>query len=164
MIQGPNGRPRRGPVSDPAEPALKAEATFGGPAQPVTVAGTALKVNTSGAFQGSGSLTLPGAAPMRVKLTLAQMPNYDLETLTVTSGNLSLAVGRVSSGTTTRYFDAAGREQAGPEFAAYTVTARRYAGEVDVEVRRAPGATLGKELTVSWRGDLGRGRGLECCG
>jgi hypothetical protein len=35
---------------------------------------------------------------------------------------------------------------------------------VDVEVKRAPGAALGKELTVSWRGDLGRGRGLKCCG
>jgi hypothetical protein len=154
-------------VSDPAEPPLGAEVSSGGSGLTVasSARGTALKLNTTGAWQGAAALTFKtGAPPMRLTLTLAGMPNYDLESLTVTGGNLSLAVGPVSSTPTTRYFDAAGREQAGPEFAAYTVTARRYAGEVDVEVRRAPGATLGKELTVSWRGDLGRGRGLECCG
>jgi hypothetical protein len=92
------------------------------------------------------------------------MPGYDLGSLTVSSGSLALAVGRVTAGAATKYFDAAGREQAGPELAAYAVTARRYAGEVDVEVRRTPGAALGKALTVSWQCDLGHGRGIKCCG
>ena len=33
-------------------------------------------------------------------------------------------------------------------------------GELDVEVRRAPGAALGKALTVSWTSNLGYGRFL----
>jgi hypothetical protein len=153
------------PVSDPAEPALRAEATFGGPAQPVAVAGTALKVNTSGAWQGSGSLTFQDAAPMRFTLTLARMPNANLESLTLSSGTLSLAVGPVSAGSTTRYFDASGRVQDAPERAAYTVTATRWAGgEVDIQVRRAPGAALPKALTVTWSSDVGHGREIKCRG
>jgi len=146
------------PVSDPAEPQPSAEVTAGGSG--VTVAssarGTALKFSTTGAWQGSAGLRFKGCAPpMRLTLTLAGMQNYDLESLTLTSGRLSLPVGRVSTAPTTRYFDASGREQAGPERAAYAVTARRYNGEVDVEVRRAPGAALGKELSVSWKADFG---------
>src|SRR5262249_27803145 len=98
-----------------------------------------------------------GAPPMRLKLTLAQMQQYDLGSLTLTSGKLSLQVGRVSSSPTTRYFDASGREQSGPERAAYTVTARRYNGEVDVEVKRAPGAALSRRLPVGWTYDVGHG-------
>src|SRR5262249_38961590 len=97
-----------------------------------------------------------GAPPMRLTLTLAQMQQDDLGSLTLTSGKLSLQLGRVTAAPTTRYFDASGREQPGPERAAYTVTARRYNGEVDVEVRRAPGAALGKQLTVSWTYDAGQ--------
>lgn len=153
------------PVSDPAEPQLSAEVTAGGSGLTVasSARGTALKINTTGPWQGSAALTFKGGAPpMRLTLTLAQMPAHDLDSLTLTSSRLSLAVGRVTAGATTRYFDASGREQADPERAAYTVTARRYNGEVDVEVRRAPGAALGKDLTVSWSCDLGRGRLFKC--
>jgi len=146
------------PVADPAEPAPKVEVSAGGSALSIasSARGTALKFNTSGAWQGSAGLTFKGGAPpMRLTLTLAQMQQYDLGSLTLTSGKLSLRVGRVTATPTTRYFDASGREQAGPERAAYTVTARRYNGEVDVEVKRAPGAALGKALSVSWTYDVG---------
>jgi hypothetical protein len=145
-------------VSDPAEPQPGAEVTSGGSGLSVasSARSTTLKFNTSGAWQGSAGLTFKkGAPPMRFTLTLAQMQQYDLGSLTLTSGKLSLQLGRVSSTPTTRYFDASGREQSGPERAAYTVTARRYAGEVDVEVKRAPGAALGKQLSVSWACDVG---------
>jgi hypothetical protein len=146
------------PVSDPSEPQLSAEVSSGGSGLTAasSARGTALKFSTAGAWQGSAALTFKGCAPpMRLTLTLAQMQRYDLETLTLTSGRLSLPVGRVTATPTTRYFDASGREQADPERAAYSVTARRYdGGEVDVEVRRSPGAALGKELTVSWRSHL----------
>src|SRR5262245_31808099 len=145
-------------VSDPAEPQPAAELTSGGSGLTVasSARGTALKFNTSGAWQGSAGLSFKkGAPPMRLTLTLAQMQQYDLGSLTLTSGKLSLQLGRVSSSPTTRYFDASGREQAGPERAAYTVTARRYNGEVDVQVKRAPGAALGKQLTVGWTYDVG---------
>jgi hypothetical protein len=66
----------------------------------------------------------------------------------------------VSGSGTTKYYDARGRAQAAPEGAAYTVTARRWDGELDVEVKRAPGAALGKALTVSWKGNLGYSRGF----
>ena len=92
---------------------------------------------------------------MRLTLTLAQMQQYDLGSLTLTSGRLSLRLGRVTATPSTRYFDASGREQKAPERAAYTVTARRYNGEVDLEVRRAPGAALGRQLTVGWTYDAG---------
>jgi hypothetical protein len=117
--------------------------------------GTTLTLKTPGGWQGSTSLTFKnGAPPMRFSLILAQLPSYNLESLTVASGNLSLAVGPVSAGATTRHYDAAGRALKGPDGAAYTLTARRWDGEVDVEVRRAPGATLNKALTVTWRSNL----------
>jgi hypothetical protein len=154
------------PVSDPAEPPLSAEVSPGGSGLTVasSARGTTLKFNTTGTWQGSAGVNFKeGAAPMRFTLTLAQMPNYNLESLTLTSGGLSLAVGPVSAGSTTKYFDANGRAQDAPERAAYTVTATRYAGgEVDIQVRRAPGATLGKALTVTWKSDPGHGRELKC--
>ena len=123
-----------------------------------------MRVNTTQSWQGSASLSFKGCAPpMRLTLTLAQMQQYDLGSLTLTSGRLSLAVGRVSSAPTTRYFDASGREQSGPEGAAYTLTARRYAGgEVDVELKRSAGAALGQALTVSWKCDAGHVRECIC--
>jgi hypothetical protein len=150
-------------VNDPAEPPLNVE---GAAAVTGSARGTRLTLNTTGSSQGQAGLTFKNAAPpMRFSLTLAKMPSYNLETLTLSSGNLSLSVGPVSAGPTTRYFDASGRPQDAPERAAYTVTATRWAGgEVDVEIRRAPGATLGKALTVTWKSDLGHGRGLKCCG
>ena len=155
----PKRPPTKALASDPAEPPLTVEASGGaGLAVASGARGTALKFSTSGAWQGSAGLTFKNAAPpMRFTLTLARMPNYDLESLTVVSGSLSLAVGAVSASGTTRYFDARGREQKAPEGAAYTVTARRWDGELDVEVRRAPGAALGRALTVSWRGNIGYG-------
>jgi hypothetical protein len=147
------------PVSDPAEPAPKVELSSGGSGLSVasSARGTAVKFRTTGAWQGSAGLTFKGAPPMRFTLTLAQMPAHDLASLTVVSGSLSLAVGPVSASATTKYYDARGRAQAAPEGAAYTVTARRWDGELDVEVRRAPGAALGKALTVSWQGNLNYG-------
>jgi hypothetical protein len=97
---------------------------------------------------------------MRFTMRLARMHELDLEKLSLTSGRLSLDIGPVTASPTTRYFDARGRAQDAPEGAAYTVTARRWGGgEVDVEVRRAPGAALGKALTVNWRCNLNWGPG-----
>src|SRR5262245_1827088 len=84
-------------VSDPAEPQPSAALTAGGSG--LTVAsnakGTTLKFSTGGAWQGSAGLSFKnGAPPMRLKLTLAQMQQYDLGSLTLTSGKLSLQVGR----------------------------------------------------------------------
>jgi hypothetical protein len=144
------------PVNDPAEPPLSAEVSSGGSGLTVasSARGTTLKFNTPGTWQGSAALTFKRSAPMRFTLTLAQMPSYNLEALTLTCGKVSLAVGPVSAGATTKYYDAKGKAQDAPEGAAYTVTARRWDGEVDVQVRRSPGAAL----TVSWRSDLGWGR------
>src|SRR5262245_19319516 len=76
----PAGKP---PASDPAEPPLKAEVSTGGPARPVTAAGTTLKFDTTAAPHGQAGLTFKGASPpMRFTLTLAKMPSYDLESLT----------------------------------------------------------------------------------
>jgi hypothetical protein len=154
------------PVRDRAEPPLKVEVAFpGAPAQPVgavsSARGATLRLNTPGEYHGGAALTFKSAPPMRFTLRLTRMSGYDLESLAVSSGSLSLAVGQVSASPTTRYFDAAGRAQDGPERAAYAVLARRWDGdEVDVAVRRAPGAALGKVLNVSWRSDLGHGRFL----
>ena len=157
-------------VADPAEPpmAVQASCDEGGlrPPQsawagrPVAVAagpkGTTLTLETPTWTQGRAALTFKNAAPpMRFSLRLLKMPPYDQEAFTLTSGTLSLAVGPVSASVTTKHFDARGREQRGPEGASYTVTARRWDGEVEVEVRRSRGAALGKELVVGWRSDLG---------
>jgi hypothetical protein len=153
----------KAPVSDPAEPPLNVEVSSGnsGVAVASGARGAAVRFSTPGSWQGSAGVTFKNAAPpMRLTLTLARMPNYDLQSLTLVSGNLSLAVGPVSAGATTRYYDAKGKAQGAPEGAAYTVTARRWDGELDVEVRRAPGAALGKALTVSWQGNLNYGGGL----
>jgi len=177
----------KAPAADPAEPPMTVEVSYTGaaggampgpvpgapgaraapgarrgPAADVAVStgarGATLTLDTPGGWQGSARLAFKDAAPpMRLTLTLAKMPNYDLESLTLTSGKLALAVGPVSASPTTKYYDARGRAQKAPEGAAYTVTARRWDGELDVEVRRAPGAGLGKALTVSWRGNLGYG-------
>jgi hypothetical protein len=153
----PKRPPAKAAVSDPAEPPLKVEVSADGSGVAVasSARGTAVKFNTSGSSQSSAGLTFKGCSPpMRFTLTLSKMPNYDLESLSIVSGNLALAVGPVSAGATTRHFDAAGRALKAPEGAAYTLTARRWDGELDVEVRRSPGAALGKALTVSWRCNL----------
>lgn len=150
----PKRPPAKAAVSDPAEPPLTVAASSAGPSPAVTSSarGTVIKLNAPGSSRGSVGLTFKGSAPpMRLTLTLAQMPSYDLESLTLNSGTLALAVGPVWSAPTTRYFDAAGRALKGPEGAAYTVTARRWDGELDVQVKRAPGAALGKALTASWQ-------------
>jgi hypothetical protein len=154
----PQPAPKRPPakplVSDPAEPPLKVEVSSGGSGVAVasSARGTAVRFDTPGGWQGSAGLTFKdGAPPMRFSLTLAKMRSYDLESLTLVSGSLVLAVGPVSAAPTTRYYDARGRAQNAPERAAYTVTARRWDGELDVEVKRAPGAALGQALTVSWK-------------
>src|SRR5262245_3802721 len=66
------------PVSDPAEPPLTVEASSGGSGATVagSARGTAVKFNTTGAWQGQAGLTFKsGAPPMRFTLTLAKMPN-----------------------------------------------------------------------------------------
>ena len=132
--------------------------------RPVAVAagprGTTLTLDTPGSWQGRAALTFKGSVPpMRLALRLMKMPNYDQEVLTLTSGSLSLAVGPVTAGVTTRYFDARGRAQDAPEGAAYIVVARRWEGEVEVQVRRSRGVALGKNLTISWRSNVGYGYG-----
>src|SRR5262245_57889636 len=80
-------------VSAPAGPSVNVEgaATIAGSAR-----GTRLTLNTTGASQGSAGLTFKNAAPpMHFTLTLAQMLNYNLESLTLSSGRLSLEVGAV---------------------------------------------------------------------
>jgi hypothetical protein len=111
--------------------------------------GTTVQVPTHGLGVGSASLTfLNCAPPMRFTVKLTGAQSYDLSRLTLTSGPLSLAVGGVG----TAYFDARGRRRDGPEGAAFTVRATRAAsGEVEVQVRRGPGATLGKTVSVGWQ-------------
>jgi hypothetical protein len=183
LVQGPPAPKRpadKPPVSDPAEPPMTVLASYddkapdgapriprgGRTGRPVAVAGgpkgVTLTLDTLGTWQGWSTLTFKNAAPpMRFTLRLAKMPSYDLGALTLASGNVSLTVESVSASPTTRYFDAKGRALKGPEGAAYTLTARRWDGEVDVEVRRAPGAALGKELTISWKSRLVYGGGLR---
>jgi hypothetical protein len=159
-------------VSDPAEPPVKVEAAYddegavpapGQARQAVAVAasarGTTLTLNTPGWYKGSAWLTFNNPAPpMRFTIRLAGLHELDLEKLSLSSGRLSLHVGPVTASGTTKYFDATGREQDKPEGAAYTVKARRWSnGQVDVQLQRAPGATLDRGLTVTWRGDVGEG-------
>jgi len=154
-------------ASDPAEPPMQVEMTSAayhtrGGVNPQKVAvssgarGTVLKLPTTGAYTGSAELTFKNSAPpMRFRIELTGLQSYDLSSLTLTSGSVSLAVGQVGTGGTTRYFDAKGKAQEGGEGAAYTVTAkRRDNGQVDVELRRAAGAKLGKSVSVSWQSQL----------
>lgn len=167
-------------AATPPEPPVKVEASLnaaaGGRAtRGVTAgavettsgpAGTKLKLATHGSMSGSWSLDFKsGPPPMRFTLTLTRMPNYDLSTLTLTSGKLSLPVGRVSTAAATKYFDAKGREQAGAAGAAYTIQAKRTSnGDIDIQLRRGRGAALEKSLGLSWESEYGvrrlGGRGL----
>jgi hypothetical protein len=172
------------PTNDPAEPAPKVTVSFShevaagvadlvvvrGARRPLDTAravavassarGTTLTGSTPGMGNGSAALTFKdGAPPMRFTLRLARMPANDLSSLSLTSGSLALPLGRVSTATTTKYFDARGKALDGPTGAAYTVKARRAAGAggndtVELQVRRAPGARLGKAFTVSWAGHI----------
>jgi hypothetical protein len=162
----PPAPPAKAPVGDPSEPPLRAEVAYEdhgrapAPGQGKRVSavssakGTTLTLDTPGWYKGSAWLTFKEAAPpMRFTVRLACLHELDLESLTVRAGRLNLGVGPVGAGGTTKYFDAMGREQKAPERAAYTVTARRWGGGVvDVQLRRAPGAALSRELTVSWKG------------
>jgi hypothetical protein len=192
IVPAPQGPAAKAPASDPAEPPLKVEASFGsaggtggsglvvqGRVRPlgarrgvVTAAvvavstgagGTVLTLNTPGPWQGSAKLTFKNAAPpMRFTMRLARLPDHDLQSLSLTSGALARQVSNVSTGATTRYFDARGKAQEAEEGAAYTLTARRRAGgDVEVQLRRGPGAALGKELTVSWQGGVVFGQDLD---
>jgi hypothetical protein len=149
--------------SDPAEPPLQVEMSADGyystgqaGARKVTVAssarGTTLTLPTSGSYSGSARLTFKNtAAPMRFTTRRTGLPNYDFSSLRLSSDSLSLEVGQVGTTATTRYFDAKGRPQDSATGASYTVTAKRGDnGQVNVELRRAAGATLGKNLTIQW--------------
>jgi hypothetical protein len=159
--------------SDPGEPTLRVEVSFGNSAngglpragrdtektQAVDVVsgarGTVLTLNTPGSWQGSANLTFKGGAPpMRFTLKLARVPNCNLSSLTLSSGSLALRVSNVTvgGGQTTAYFDARGKPQDSATGAAYTLKARRKSnGEVEVQVQRGRGAALGKTLTVGWQ-------------
>jgi hypothetical protein len=171
-------------VNDPAEPPLKVEVSFsndvnarfigearggrlvrGGRAgQKVEVAssarGTVLTLNTPGGWQGSANLTFKDSAPpMRFTMRLTRVPNYDLSSLTLTSGALSLQAGNVATGgaVTTKYFDAKGNARDSAEGAAYTVKARRKSnGDVELQLQRGPGAALDKAMSVSWASSFGQ--------
>jgi len=154
--------------SDPAEPPVQVEMTDsnlytprgGLAAHKVEVTsgakGTTLKLPTSGSYTGSASVTFKNSAPpMRFKMELSRMPSYDLSSLTLTSGSVSLSVGQVGTAGTTAYFDAKGKAQESSAGAAFTVTAKRGDnGQVDVELRRAAGAKLGKSVSVSWQSNI----------
>src|SRR5437763_1636829 len=76
-----------------------------------------------------------------------------LSALTLSSGSVSLAVGQVTTGATTKYFDSKGRAQESSVGAAFIVTAKRGDnGQVDIELRRGAGAKLGKSVSLSWQG------------
>jgi hypothetical protein len=168
FVPVPPAPPAKAPVGDPAEAPVTAEVAyddFGVAPAPVpgkrvtavsSAKATTLTLDTPGWYTGSARLTFKGAAPpMRFTVRLARVHEMDLDKLTVSAGRLNLSLGRVSASATTRYFDAMGREQKAPERAAYTVTARRWGGGVvDVQLRRASGAELSREMTVSWRGAL----------
>jgi hypothetical protein len=161
--------------TDPAEPPVQVEMTSpgyyaragaaGGQKVEVTsgARGTTLKLPTSGAYTGSASVTFKNSAPpMRFKMQLSRLQNYDLQTLSLTSGSVTLQVGSVSTSATTKYFNAKGQEQDTAVGAAYTVTAKRGDnGQVDVELRRAAGATLGKSLTIQWGSAIGKYRLID---
>jgi hypothetical protein len=153
-------------ASDPAEPTLEVEAVSGttgiisarrppgthqlrvssGPRAPT------LTVPAPHASNGLVRLTFRNAAPpMRFTLRLTGMPGCDLDTLRLSSGSLSLALGEVTTSATTRYFDPKGQPLDDTTGAAYTVTTRRKDNaEVDVQVRRGAGAAMGKTITVYW--------------
>jgi hypothetical protein len=168
FVPAPPAPPAKAPVGDPSEPPVWAEVAYEdfGRAPPLahgnrvtavsSAKATTLTLDTPGWYTGSARLTFKGAAPpMRFTVRLARVHEMDLDKLTVSAGRLSLSLGRVSANGTTKYFDAMGREQKAPERAAYTVTARRFGGGVvDMQLRRAPGAELSREMTVSWRGAL----------
>src|SRR5947208_3366059 len=114
-------------ASDPAEPPMTVEVSYGNdremilrnerfaarggavPArrgQKVEVAsgarGTTLTLNTPGAWQGSAKLTFKDSAPpMRFTLKLARMPGVDLQSLSLSSGAVTLQVGQVTTSETT---------------------------------------------------------------
>jgi hypothetical protein len=153
--------------SDPAEPPLQVEMDaashaeartgIGGKVKVTSSArGTTLNVPTTGGYSGIARLTFKsGAPPMRFTVRLSRVPNYDLQSLSLTSGSVTLQVGGVSTSATTRYFNAKGQEQQGATGAAYTVTARRGDNnQVDIELRRAAGAALGKTVSISWQSNL----------
>src|SRR5262245_25531525 len=84
-------------ASDPAEPPVKVEATFTNGAGQVSVdsgaRGTTLKLATPGGWGGSAQLEFKGCAPpMRFAVRLSRMPDADLESLTLSSGTVSLQV------------------------------------------------------------------------
>jgi hypothetical protein len=102
----------KAPVSDSCEPPMTVEARYGAvpvaeqSRQAVAVTGSArgtrLTLTTPGGWQGQAGLTFKNASPpMRFTITLARMPSYDLESLTIASGSVSLAVGHVSASPTT---------------------------------------------------------------
>jgi hypothetical protein len=156
--------------SDPAEPPLQVEVKYTGaftgsrvgapPGQKIAVGsgarGTMLTVPSHHGTDGTVELTFKNsAAPMRFTTRLTGMPPYDLSTLSLTSGSLTLQVGSLGTAATTAYFDSKGRVQEGAAGAAYTVTAKRGEnGQVDVELRRAAGAKLGKSVSISWQSNL----------
>lgn len=155
--------------ADPGEPPLQVEMTtpfagrgFGPNAAGTKVEvtsgprGTMLKVPTNGSWSGSTSLKFKNtAAPMRFTVQLTGLPQYDLQSLSLTSGSVTLQVGSVGTGGATKYFDAKGKEQQGATGAAYTLTAKRGdKGQVDLELRRAAGGTLGKDLSLTWQSNI----------
>jgi hypothetical protein len=111
--------------------------------------GTTIRVPTYGLGAGSANLTFQNCAPpMRFTVTLTGAQGSDLSRLTLSSGSLTLAVDGV--GTTS--FDARGRPCEREEGAAFTVRVERGAGgEVQLHVRRGPGAALGKAVSVRWQ-------------
>jgi hypothetical protein len=111
-----------------------------------------LTVPTQPSWQGSTHLSFKNSAPpMCFTTRLTGMPNYDLTKLRLSSGSVTMQIGPVRTTAATRYFNARGQEQDGPTGAAYIVCAKRGEnGQVDVELRRAPGATQGKSLSLTW--------------
>jgi hypothetical protein len=164
FVPVPPAPPAKAPVGDPAEPPLRAEVDYTdferapllAQGQRVTAvssaAGTTLTLETRRRHAGTARLTFKeAAAPMAFTVRLAGLPEWEQEALTVTSGRLRLPLGPVTATPTTSYFDM-GRGQKGPDHAVYAVTARRWGGGVvDVQLRRAPGAALSRQLTVSWK-------------
>lgn len=122
--------------------------------------GTTLTLETPGAWQGTANLTFKSAPPMRFTTKLTRMPAYDLQTLNITSGTMTLQVGNVGANATTKYFDKKGQALESGTGAAYTVRAKRTAnGEIEVDLRRGAGAALGKAVSLSWAANLNQGRG-----
>jgi hypothetical protein len=158
--------------TDPTEPPLQVEVThsniytpggarLGQKAQVESGArGTTVQVPTQGQWSGSAEVTFKNsAAPMRFTTRLTGMPNYDLSSLSLSSGGRTLQVGSVGTSSTTKYYDARGQEQASSVGAAYIVVARRGEnGQVDIQLRRGAGATLGKTFTLTWQSNANETR------